>query len=254
MAMANWMRPILFGDELLGGGYRWKKAPRVPLSELDQEEAREAAADLQFARPRWFFSQDRTSEASLKMFQDNLEPDRPLERAEMPTPTKLMIFGGGGGEMVLIPKSALRSCCVQKFLNTLHSQRPDFAGIKNATINAMRMIDLAYNEGTKTLAVVSAGRFSATLLANAESHFKARKLTGDELDQKMSAARNAANLMVCYAQAGDAGAQASVIPNDKVVRDSDATISVVRPSISVQVLRGIEMESHFPVNGADLFQ
>ncbi len=256
MAMANWMRPVLFGDEVPAGAYRWKAAPLAPLSDLDKEEAREADSDLEFVRPRWFFSQDRTAEAATAMFRDNLVFDRAIERAEIPEPVRLLLSSdlATSPDEVAVSKSALRSCCVQKFLGNLHSRWPDFGGIKLAAINAMRMIDLAYGEGSRALAAVSAGRFAATLLANAESHFKDRKLETAEFDHRMAVARNAVNLITCYARTGDQGVRATVIPRDKLLRESDAAITVVRPSFSVQALDGIEMESHFPSDGNDLFQ
>lgn len=256
MAMANWMRPVLFGDGVPAGAYRWRAAPPVPLSALDKEEMREADGNLEYTRPRWFFSQDRVAEASLAMFRDNLVFDCTIEAAEVPKPVRLLLAGEvttGPGE-VDVSKSALRSCCVQKFLGNLHSRWPDFDGIKRATINAMRMIDLAYNEGSRMLATVSAGRFVATLLANAESHFKDRKLGAEEFESRMLVAKNAVNLIACYARTGDQGVRASVIPCDKVLRETDASIVVVRPSFSVQALDGIEMESHFPSDGNDLFK
>lgn len=257
MAMANWMRALLFDDRIVSGGYRWKKAPQVPLSELDPEQLREADGERQFARPRWFFSQERREEAVFAMFQDNLELEKPIDRLEIPLTQKLIIPPGGGvkaADSIEIPRRILRRLCVQRFLNKLYSRGGDYSGLKDAVLRAMSSIDRLVVDSTRSVANVSAKRYTDTLRFGAEKHLEKSGAPPEAVEEGLESIGCAISMIQSYAALGDSPAFAWVVPEDKALPEGTAFVRVVRPSLSVQILDGVSVESHFPQDGEELLR
>jgi hypothetical protein len=256
-AMCNWMRPLLFDDNVKSGGYRWKTAPRVPLAQLDPEERREADADKEFGHPRWFYSQERKTSSAFSMFQDNLVMDHIIDQMAMPEVQKLIIpVGGGiqGPDSIEIPAKMLRRICVQRFLSGLYSRSGGYFDLKDAILRALSTIDRMLLDSSNPIANMSASRYAETMLASAEDHLKSVRVPSTLVSTCMESIISAVNLIKIYTSISGSCAHALVVPSDKVVPSGAAVMTVIRPELSVQVLDGVPVESFFPKDGSELFK
>lgn len=256
-AMSNWMRPLLFDDSVKSGGYRWKTAPRVPIAQLDPEERREADAERGYARPRWFYSQERKTPSTFSMFKDSLVMDRIIDQMVAPGVQKLIIPSGGGfqnPDSIEIPSKMLRRICVQRFLSGLYSRTGGYFDLKDAILRALSTIDRMLIESSHSIANVSASKYADTMLAGAEDHLKSVKAPEALVPACMESVASAMSLIRTYASLSGASAHAVAVPPDKVVPSGAAVMRVVRPELSVQVLDGVPFESFFPKNGDELFK
>lgn len=252
MAMANWMRPLLFDPKITPGAYRWKLAPRAPLSELDPEEVREADANLQFTHPRWFFGQERTGESVSSMFQDYIQLDRPIGEIKFPEPQALVVRPGAKGcdRDVFVARQGVRTFCVQKYLAGLFSRKGGYRDLQDALLNALKTIDRLEQESSPILSA-SVARFEQSLKTGAVGHLK-KHCPPEEMDRSVREIDSALALLRVYSLS-ERGAHGVVVPEGKQPPAGSAFISVVRPEFSIQCLDLEGIESHFPTNAKEVF-
>lgn len=190
VVMANWIGPALLDERICDGYYRWKSAPRVPISQLDAEERREANGNLQFTERRSFFARERRLSAGVMLFNHKLELDESAWGGFVPAKEMLVTVGPvDGAERAEISTNTLITSMLHRFILGLGDKHRGFSEIKGALMSAIHMISrIKADDGGHASLESSARRFSRSLMQSATEYLeKTGQTTQARIDMLKSA-------------------------------------------------------------------